>query len=428
MMTAPLLLLILLATANRRDNCLNNNKPPFISNHNNEGDEPSRWRRRTAKRRQRTENLLNSIEDDGQTLSPHLSSSSNSKYIPADPQFFFDVPTLKISPSATIDWNSLNPEVDPMQGGNLRQGTQRGFRKRAQVEAFHFVASSLLEAMKKDNYFFKRSDGVTIIDAGCGAGNLAIALASLLTTHNGANVNVLAVDVNAQALERLSQRAQSLLPHKTLQTCCADLADHDYILSKIAPNRDVIVVSLHACGAASDMAMNLAFQCDNSPFVICPCCTAKSLTKRHKSNVNYSESETLNPSASFQRSGATAEIDYPRSKWLKTKLVARTNHFKDEIRTNMDKKYALLAKVADIGLGPQTPSQQREHQRRAKKIVELDRLRGASERHGYDVRLMRIQGHDPLIYGKGELLLGAKRESIAGSTFMNLTPAAEKNR
>ena len=77
----------------------------------------------------------------------------------------------------------------------------------------------------------------------------------------------------------------------------------------------------------------------------------------------------------------------------------------------------MLAKVADIGLGPQTLSQQREQQARAKKIVELDRLLAASEDHGYDVRLMRIKNHDPLVYSKGDLLIGGK--DIA-ETLINL--------
>jgi hypothetical protein len=214
------------------------------------------------------------------------------------------------------------------------------------------------------------------------------------------NVNVLAVDVNDKALARLTKRAQ-ILPPKKLETCCADLANYDLIQSKIPPNHSVIVVSLHACGAASDMAMNLAIRC-KAPFVICPCCTAKSLTKRLPQDTG--KRTTFDLSASFQRSGATSDIVYPRSNWLRNKL-----HDGDALTTmSLEEKYTILAKTADVGLGPQIPSQQRLQQSRAKKIVELDRLMAASEGYGYDVRLMRISGHDPLVYGKGELLIGGK--------------------
>lgn len=194
-----------------------------------------------------------------------------------------------------------------------------------------------------------------------------------------------------------------ILPPEKLAVLCADLANYSYdlIQSKIPPNHSVIVVSLHACGAASDMAMNLAIRC-KAPFVICPCCTAKSLTKRLPQDTG--KRTTFDLSASFQRSGATSDIVYPRSNWLRNKL-----HDGDALAAmSLGEKYTILAKIADVGLGPQIPSQQRLQQSRAKKIVELDRLMAASEGYGYDVRLIRISGHDPLVYGKGELLIGWK--------------------
>ena len=109
---------------------------------------------------------------------------------------------------------------------------------------------------------------------------------------------------------------------------------------------------------------------------------------------------------------------YPRSNWLTTKLLSSAS-------SNRDDGYALLAKVADVGLGPQTPTQQREQQRRAKRIIELDRLMSASERqYGYDTRLMRIQDQDddPRVYsyGKGEVLLGASKGSLASNVMLRL--------
>jgi len=316
------------------------------------------------------------------------------------------IPTLGIPQSSTIDWDEIDPELDPIRGGKLRQGSQRGLRKRAQVEAFHFVVSAILNAQSPS--------GVTIIDAGCGAGNLGVSLAGL-SYSSGINIKVLAVDVNEHALARLSNRVEAILSPEKLETFCADLANYDLILSKIPPNHSVIVVSLHACGAASDMAMNLAIRC-NAPFILCPCCTAKSLTKRSPSNTE--KRTTFDLSASFQRSGASADIEYPRSKWLMGKL-----HDTGVVDMATEDKYTLLAKVADIGIGPQTLSQQRQQQARAKKIVELDRLLAASEGHGYDVRLMRIRDHDPLVYSKGDLLIGGKD---VAETLVNLPEEGEE--
>jgi len=380
-------------------------------------NEPSRWQRRTAKRRQRTESLLDLIEQKTDDVS--TSSMTN------------DIPTLQIPTQYKINWDEVMPELDPMRGGKIKQGTskkiERGLRKRAQVECFYYVVSKLLES---------QNSNVTIIDAGCGAGNLAIGLAGLLLDNNIPNnqhvddnvddnilnnqhvdnnipnnqhVNVLAVDVNNHALQRLEERAKTILPSGYLKTCCEDLANIQEILAQVPSGNSVMVISLHACGSASDMAMELAFACD-APFAICPCCTAKSLTKR--SDI-LTQQNSYDTSASFIRSGATTDINYPRSTWLRSRMVGQDG----EEYISIEEQYTTLAKVADVGLGPQTPSQQREHQRRAKHIVEMDRLRYASEEHGYNVSLMRIEGHDPKVYGKGEILLGTKNELFAYETL-----------
>ena len=376
--------------------------------------------------------------------------------------------------------------------------------------------------------------GTTIIDAGCGAGNLAISLAGLLRSSNHSNVvvvdeddggprgdegegegeggaddlhrprprprrrrrrnnrdrdvRILAVDVNEVALDRLSRRAAGM--PGVIRTLRADLADYDLIRSCVPPGDDVVVVSLHACGAASDMAMELAYRCDGAPFVICPCCTAKSLARRRtttedaagdavvarrdggddcddetcvddETTTTTTTTTTITPrffhlassSSSRHRSGATVDIEYPRSVWLRDRFSSvrrRGREVGDHSDGGGDGKggglgggrddddgddggddgmyYALLAKVADVGLGPQTPSQQREHQRRAKRIVELDRAMRAVERHGYVVRLARIpsggdDGVGPWGYGKGEVLVGARRGSAAAANILSIFDA-----
>ncbi|KAL7527811.1 hypothetical protein ACHAXR_002142 [Thalassiosira sp. AJA248-18] len=411
----------------------------------------SRWRRRTANRRERTEQLLNRIEASGNRPPPLLLDPTqhhhNNHRLLAD----YDVPTLW-NPSIDWDQNEYYHQLDPIRGGKIRPDTQRGARKRAQVEAFAHVVSQLLHTKKIRQASSSSSSpessrvGTTIIDAGSGAGNLAIPLAGLLLNNMEGSlldegeqedpiVEIMAVDVNEIALSRLAERVEKMPSGSTIpiRTLVADLADTEHIMGMIPLDRDVIVVSLHACGAASDYAMNLAYQRDGAPFAICPCCTAKSLTKRGDysskgNNGNNDEESNYNLNASFKRSGATNDIIYPRSMWLRNIIsldTTTTVDTKDEVEDD-DGYYSILAKVADVGLGPQTPSQQREHQRRAKKIIELDRLASSSENHGYETRLLRIQHHDPLVYGKGELLLGAKRGSIAADVFGSLVTATDK--
>jgi SAM-dependent methyltransferase len=188
---------------------------------------------RTSARRKRTNQLLESI------LPPSGSGSLEE----------IEVPELE---APSIDWSRIHVDLDPQKGGNLQQDTPRSRRKRLQVEAFLHLCKELLPGIEDD----KES---TIVDAGSGAGNLAIPLAGLLQSH------VLAIDMNQIALDRLEDRSREI-PGCDVSTLCADLA------TAVLPDACSIVCSLHACGAATDMAIRMSTQY-RLPFVMSPCCT-----------------------------------------------------------------------------------------------------------------------------------------------------------
>ena len=77
--------------------------------------------------------------------------------------------------------------------------------------------------------------------------------------------------------------------------------------------------------------------------------------------------------------------------------------------------YVTLAKVADVGLGKQTPEEQRRHQRVAKYVVEMDRLMGVVEDHDYRVQIYRLRDHEG--YGKTEIFVGVPKEHPAASNM-----------
>lgn len=314
----------------------------------------SKWARRTERKRQRLGVLLDRIPP------PPTANMVSTKNPVASSLSDFVLETLEAAPS--IEW-SLQPNLDPQAGGLLKANSARATRKQRQIEAFVHICGKTLQDEKDP----------LVVDAGSGAGNLAIPLAGLL------ECNVLAIDVNEVALQRLTSRNNQ----GRVTTLCADLAS-----SSILPDNASLVCSLHACGAATDLAMRLATR-SNIPFVVSPCCTAKALTTR-------ASSTTYGPSASMERSGSPSDMTYPRSKWLQSHL-------------EVEEEYALIAKVADVGLGPQTPPEQRRHQRVAKLIVELDRLMGAIERHNYAVAMFRIKDHGE-DYGKSEIMVGVPNE------------------
>lgn len=304
----------------------------------------SKWARRTAKRRERTDQLLAKIVPPTFLGCPSL-----------------DNVELKVLDAPQVDWEN-HPNLDPEEGGRLKRGSHRARRKRRAIEAFLHASRAVVDDEANR----------LIVDAGSGAGNLAIPMAGFFGS-------VLAIDVNAIALHHLSLRAPRV------QTLCADLAAPIEL-----PPATAAVCSLHACGAASDLAIRLATN-HRVPFIVSPCCTAKAITAR----VGFALNDRYRLATSFQRSAAPLDVTYPRSTWLDRFLTDETD-------------YTLLAKTADVGLGPQTPTEQVRHQRLAKLVIELDRLAHVVEEKDYSVRLLRIMDHGG--YGKPEILVGVPCE------------------
>jgi hypothetical protein len=159
------------------------------------------------------------------------------------------------------------------------------------------------------------------------------------------------------------------------------------------------VVSLHACGAATDLAIAAAVGSE-IPFCVSPCCIG---------NVNRNRQYDNGMPASAERSAAPVEITYPRSVWLQSIV-------------NGD-EYSLLAAAADYSshLSDDKNAQEaarRQRSRAAKQIVELDRLQWAKEKE-YTVRLMELP-RIGLLYSKREVLLGAPAKSQAAERISKL--------
>ena len=205
-------------------------------------------------------------------------------------------------------------------------------------------------------------------------------------------VRVVAVDVNAHALRLLRERAPDA---RRVDCVAADAAALDVDAE--------CVVSLHACGAVSDVALDLALDA-RVPFAISPCCLGKGLADRDPGSRGGRM-----PRAADQRSARPPSVTYPRSAWLSSRLET----------PKLD--YALLAAAADYGVGDADADDVARVQRRAKRVVEHDRLMSAVERAGFAVTLVDLHTvtHDPR-YPKRELLLGAPAGSRAAIAISKL--------
>ena len=262
----------------------------------------------------------------------------------------------------TVAWPEMPAAADPGRGGRLRGA--RASRKRAHVEAFLAVLPALLAG-----------GGTRVVDVGCGTGNLAAPLAEFY--------DVVAVDVNAEPLRLLSEREPRV---ECVEADAVALVGGDLFGADA-------VVSLHACGAVSDLALDAALE-RRVPFAISPCCLGKLLTDRAVVGGRM-------PRTSAQRAARPSNVEYPRSRWLASELEDAS-------------EWGVLAAAADYGVGAADGDDVVALQKRAKRAVETDRLAYAEERYGFATRLVDLPTDDAR-YPKRELLLGAP----AG------TPAAE---
>ena len=377
--------------------------PERIEHRKKRAEKYARKRKRVAEATDQViESLLSNLDIDG--------SCSADKDLLTNPTPILEAPLL--------DWNTCPQDIDPMGGGGIRTGTHRGKRKRAAVEAFLEVVREFLKAIDID----ADTERNTVADLGCGAGNLTVPLAWWLKQLG---FNVLGVDINDQALALLSKRAEKL--GINIITLHADLLklssfnDNQNLSADCGNASDLsdcaIVVSLHACGAASDLSMAAAVR-HSLPFAISPCCIGKISTERTERMPANGKMLPKNISTSAERSAAPKAVSYPRSAWL-GKVLPRQYDYK------------LLAAAADYGVGSGDSNSsndnrevsERELARRkrcrlSKKIIEMDRLKWATE-NGYCVRLLEMPRIGPL-YPKRELLLGAKEGSFAASKLSQL--------
>ncbi len=371
--------------------------------------------------------------------------------------------TILVAP--VLDWTRIPSILDPALGGGLilfqeeeeraessslpfsttnHPHSNRATRKRAAVEAFQCVVRHVLSpTTPSDNDDHPTT--ITIADLCCGAGNLALPLAWWLNApqcHNAMrhsfDYRVLGIDLNTISLRRLLDRARQYMNSamtepqllvETLEMDLLELIDNNNNSNKYHTNNEHLskfqkcraVVSLHACGAASDLAIMAAIQ-HQLPFVISPCCIGKILTVRSaygwdaQNNSAFLSHRRQNVPLTMPTQRASTPmgiITYPRSKWFQQHEVSY-----DQFR--------LIAAAADYGVRQKKPlrsptdtndteeMRRYQRQRRAKRLIEIDRLQYAYEQ-GYEVRLLELPRIGPL-YTKRELLIGALRN----------TPAAEK--
>ena len=162
-----------------------------------------------------------------------------------------------------LTWDTMAPSCDPCRlechaSSRMATGQPRGDRKREQVEAFAWLLESLMLPSRPSS-----ATAPTIIDAGCSTGSLLLPLA-----HAFPQATFVAVDLKSGSLARLRERADAAGAELSRRVVTWEGRIEDY------DGPCDCVVSLHACGGASDAALQLAHQ-HSAPFAVSPCCVGK---------------------------------------------------------------------------------------------------------------------------------------------------------
>ena len=137
--------------------------------------------------------------------------------------------------------------------GKLRNDKIRKFN---QIDAFLTRLRPLLESIGAET--------VTVLDCACGKSYLSFALNYFLRDVLHRKCFITGVDIS-QGVIRESQRIAGELGYRNMEFLCRNLAAY-------TPESPSLVLSLHACDTATDMALGLGIRAGAEAIACVPCC------------------------------------------------------------------------------------------------------------------------------------------------------------
>jgi len=144
-------------------------------------------------------------------------------------------------------------------------------RKYNQIDHFIELIKPMLESCTDDT--------VTVLDCACGKSYLSFAVNFLLRDIMRRKCQIIGVDIS-EAVIKASQKTADELGYRNMEFICSDLRYYK-------ADKPSMVISLHACDVATDMALGLAVRSKAKSIVCVPCC--------HKELIGKYEIPTLAP-------------------------------------------------------------------------------------------------------------------------------------
>lgn len=131
-------------------------------------------------------------------------------------------------------------------------------RKYNQIDHFVELVDSMLDELSD-------LDMITVLDCGCGKSYLTFVLNYYIKEKKKKNCYFIGID-RSQKVIKASQEIAKSLGYKNMQFIDEDI--NNYIPDK----RIDMVISLHACDTATDMALGLALRVEAKAIMCVPCC------------------------------------------------------------------------------------------------------------------------------------------------------------
>lgn len=125
---------------------------------------------------------------------------------------------------------------------------------------------------------FDKKKMISIVDFGCGKSYLTFALYHYLQQIEGYKISVLGLDLKSDVIEFCQKLADDLL-FTNLKFCVGNIAEH------IPKGKVDMVVTLHACDTATDMALEKAVKWEADVILSVPCCQKELLKQIENSDL-----------------------------------------------------------------------------------------------------------------------------------------------
>lgn len=131
-------------------------------------------------------------------------------------------------------------------------------RKYSQIDHYIELIAPMIDSMPKDR-------AAVVLDCACGKSYLSFVLNYYMRDIRKLNCKFIGIDYNEGVVES-SRRMAKNLGYNNMEFICAD------INSYVPPEQVDLLVSLHACDTATDMALGLGIRSGVGAVVCVPCC------------------------------------------------------------------------------------------------------------------------------------------------------------